>query len=140
LGEVKHLYSRSVGAASGTGPDYALTVLTFDSGAIGHVEATWMDPSGFRTTYEVCGSDGMIQFDSRETPSLRTHTEGKTALESNQSPLDDPYYQELNAFLGAVKDGTTPPVTGYDGMMAVSIALAALESAKTGRIVAPARG
>src|SRR5204863_4959008 len=63
LGEVKHLYSRSVGVATDGGPDYALTVLTFESGAVAHVESTWMDPSGFRTAFEVCGSEGMIQFD-----------------------------------------------------------------------------
>src|SRR5579862_5328026 len=70
LGEVKHVYARSVGAKTGSGPDYALTTLTFDSGAVGHVESTWMDPAGSRTTYEVCGSAGMIQFDSRNTQTL----------------------------------------------------------------------
>lgn len=139
LGEVKHLYSRSVGLTRRSGPDYALTVLTFESGAIGHVEATWMDPSGFRTTFEVCGGDGMVHFDSRETASLRTHAGGKTALESNIAPLDDPYYQEIDGFLKAVKAGTPPPVTGHDGLMAVSISLAAVESAETGKIVAPKR-
>ncbi|PMZ00384.1 gfo/Idh/MocA family oxidoreductase, partial [Pseudomonas sp. FW306-02-F02-AB] len=76
LGEVKSLYSRSVQARHGEGPDYCLTTLTFESGAIAHVESTWMDPSGFRTTFEVAGSAGLIQHDSRETSSLRTHTIG----------------------------------------------------------------
>jgi UDP-N-acetylglucosamine 3-dehydrogenase len=146
LGEVKHLYSRSLGVARGSGPDYALTTLTFESGAVAHVESTWMDPSGFRTIFEIAGSSGIIEHDSRNTASLRTHVfvgEGSSRMtksfnESSMAPLDDPYYLELSGFVEAVQDGTPPPVTGYDGAMAVSIALAAWESAKTGQVVAPA--
>lgn len=138
LGEVKALYARSVGIQTGSGPDYALTTMTFDSGCVAHVEATWMDPSGFRVTYEVAGSGGLIEYDSRNAATLRTHTE-KTVGEMPQAPTDDPYYKELRGFLNAVQNSTPPPVTGYDGLMAVSIAEAALESARTGRAVSPAR-
>lgn len=138
LGEVKHLYSRSLGAKTGKGPDYALTVLTFESGAIGHCESTWMDPAGFRTTFEVCGSEGMIEYDSRNTPTVRTTVE-KPQNEAPISATDDPYYKELRGFVEAVQTGGQPPVSGYDGLMAVSIALAALESAKTGELVKPVR-
>lgn len=147
LGEVASVYSRSVGAQTGTGPDYALTTLSFDSGAVAHVEATWMDPSGFRMTFEVCGSDGMIEYDSRTTPTLRTHLappkEGDPPRRGgNEAPLvptDDPYYRQLRAFVQAIQAGAPPPVSGFDGLMCVSIGLAALESARTGRVVKPAR-
>lgn len=139
LGEVKSLFSRSVGAKSMKGPDYALTTLTFDSGAVAHVEATWMDPSGFRTTFEVCGSGGMIEFDSRRAPSLKTSTEGKVANEAPLGPQDDPYYRELRDFVDAITNEKQPPVTGSDGLMALSIGLAALESAQSGKVVSPAR-
>lgn len=139
FGEVKCLYARSVGATTGTGPDYGLTTVTFDSGAIGHVEATWMDPSGFSTAFEVCGSEGMIEFDSRSTASLRLHQPGKNVAEAPLAPADDPYYQELRGFLDAVRDGTEPPVTGQEGLMSLAVALAALESAKTGKVVVPER-
>ena len=140
LGEVKHLYSRSLGAKTMRGPDYAVTTLTFDCGAIAHVESTWMDPSGFRTTYEVCGSEGMIQFDSRETPTLRTTIEGSKTV--NEAPLfgtDDPYYKQLSGFIDAIQKGVRPSVTVLDGLMAVSISQAAIESAKTGKLVTPKR-
>jgi len=140
LGEVKHLFSRSLGARSMSGPDYALTTLTFDSGAIAHCESTWMDPSGFRTCFEVCGSEGMIEYDSRNTPTLRTTVEGSKTM--NEGPLlatDDPYYKQLRSFVDAVQKGTQPPVTAIDGVMGVSIAQAAIESAKTGMLVAPKR-
>lgn len=139
LGEVKHLYSRSVGTQTGSGPDYALTTLTFDSGAVAHVETTWMDPTGFRTAYEVAGSGGIVEFDSRRAPALRVATPEGSRADTPLSGLDDPYYHELNEFLKAVKEGTPPPVSGYDGLMALSISLAALESARTGRVVTPIR-
>jgi predicted dehydrogenase len=139
LGEVTSLYSRSVGAATMAGPDYALTTLTFDNGAVGHVESTWMDPAGFRTTFEVCGSGGMIEFDSRLSASLRTTAGGISAAESPLSASDDPYFNELSDFVSAVENGKEPPVSLYDGMMALSIAEAALESAQTGKPVNPTR-
>jgi UDP-N-acetylglucosamine 3-dehydrogenase len=139
LGEIKFLYSQSV-ATRRPGADYALTTLTFESGAVAHVEATWMDPAGFRTTFEVAGSKGLIDFDSRKTPALRTALPGSTKFENVMAPHDDPYYCELRAFIDAVRDGTPPPVSGYDGLMALSISLAALESARTGRVIVPSRG
>ena len=140
LGEVKSVFAKSLGAIRGEGPDYALTTLQFDSGAIAHVEATWMDPSGFRVTFEVCGSGGMIEYDSRFTPSLRTSVDGSpTVNEAPLDPTDDPYFNQLKGFVDAVRENREPPVTGFDGLMAVSIASAAIESAKSGKVVSPAR-
>ena len=140
LGEVKSVFSKSLGATRGEGPDYALTTLQFDSGAVAHVEATWMDPSGFRVTFEVCGSGGMIEYDSRFMPSLRTSVDGSpTVNEAPLDPTDDPYYNQLKGFVDAVRENREPPVTGFDGLMAVSIASAAIESAKSGKVVSPAR-
>ncbi|WP_025228179.1 Gfo/Idh/MocA family protein [Fimbriimonas ginsengisoli] len=139
LGEVSHLYSRSVGVQSGGGPDYALTTLTFESGTVAHVESTWMDPSGFRATYEVAGSEGMIEFDSRQSASVRTHKKEGSKLQHPVSDTDDPYYQELSGFLGAVKNGTPIPVPGFEGLMALNLSLAALESARTGNVVRPTK-
>jgi len=139
LGEVKHLYARSVGIQAGSGPDYALTTLTFENGCVAHVEATWMDPQGYRTTFEVAGSKGLIQHDSRTNAALRTTADGRTFTDNSLAPTDDPYYLELRSFLDAVRDGKEMPVSGHDGAMAVSIALAAIESAKTGNVVTPAR-
>jgi UDP-N-acetylglucosamine 3-dehydrogenase len=137
LGEVTQVYARSLGVKQGAGADYALITLSFEGGAVAHVEATWMDPSGFRTAYEVCGSEGMIQFDSRTSRSLRTHQAGSTALEAPLAPLDDPFYRQLRAFVNAVKAGEEPPVTVEDGFLALSIAWAALESARTDQAKKP---
>ena len=139
LGEVSHLYSRSVGIQDGHGPDYALTTLTFDSGAVAHVESTWMDPSGFRTTFEVAGSKGLIEHDSRTSAFLRTATEAGVQTDGGLVPQDDPYFLEIDGFVSALRDGTPVPVPGREGLAALAISLAAVESATTGRVVAPER-
>ncbi len=146
LGEVKSLYSRTVGAQTEKGPDFALTTLTFESGCVAHVEGTWMDPGGFRTHFEIAGSKGLIQHESRNNIPLRTtiapeKTEGAPLpnLDGNSTPKEDPYYLEIDGFLNAVKNGTELPVTLVDALSAVAIGEAAIESAKTGKVVAPER-
>ncbi len=44
--------------------DYALVTLRHASGALSHVTGSWAHPSGFRTTFEICGDAGMIEHDS----------------------------------------------------------------------------
>jgi len=139
LGEVAFLYSRSVGFQDGHAPDYALTTLTFDSGVVAHVESTWMDPTGFRTTFEVAGSKGLIEHDSRSNAFLRTATKEGVWTDGGVTPTDDPYYLEIDGFVNALKNGTEVPVPGREGLAALAISLAAIESAKTGRVVKPIR-
>lgn len=124
---------KTVGGAEFNG-DYALTTISFESGAVAHVESTWMDPSGFRVTLEASGSDGMIEFDTRENPSLRAHT-ASTATENNYAPSDDPYFKQLRAFVDAAAGRSKPAVTAEEGMAAVRLACAAIESSKTGSLV-----
>lgn len=142
LGEVRAVTARSVavgrpeGAARG---DYALAVLSFEGGALGHVEATWLDPSGFRTSLEICGTKGMLQYDSRRSASLIVHRPGETQYTSPLDAEDDPYARQARAFLDRVRTGAPAAVTARDGILAVSLAQAVLESARTGRSVAPDR-
>jgi predicted dehydrogenase len=140
LGEVETVVARSVlvnGSVSET--DYALATLEFESGAVAHVELTWMDPTGFRTSFEVCGSDGMIEFDSRRAATLRTTLAGGgTMAEGPLAPWDDPFRRQLQAFIDWVQRGVEPVAKPIDGVKAVAIAEAALQSAKTGALVKPA--
>jgi predicted dehydrogenase len=148
LGEVGTVYARSVrirpewvesfqAPAAG---DYALTTLGFEGGCVAHVETTWMEPGPSRVTFEVCGSEGMLEFDSRHVPTVRTATADAVKTEAPLAPDDDPYYLQLRSFVDAVTGGTPPPVTPLDGLRAVAISRAAIESAETGRAIRPARG
>jgi UDP-N-acetylglucosamine 3-dehydrogenase len=51
------------------------------------------------------------------------------------APGKDPYYLELAAFVSALQNNAPPPVTLGDSREAARIALAALESIETGRVV-----
>ncbi len=140
FGDVRSVFSRSVRlghpveGAEFEG-DYALTTLMFESGAVGHVETTWMDPSGFRVTLEVCGSGGMIEYDSRSVATLRIHDAAGSRSESAYFATDDPFYRELRSFVDAVVSGGPMPIAPEAGMKAVAVSRAAIESAKSGRAV-----
>ena len=121
--------------------DYALVTLRFESGVVGHVTGSWAHPGGFRTSLEIAGDGGLVDHDSARTAPLAASVRstggggGVAVPESPMAPTDDPYYQELNAFVQALKAGTPPPVTLGDAREAARIALAALESIQTGKVV-----
>ncbi len=119
--------------------DYGLATLTLENGALAHVEATWADPGGFRVTFEIAGSEGFVEYDSRMRATLRLATADGSRAESSLAPMDDPYYRQLLSFVRAVKGEAPPPVTALEGARAVAVAEAALESARTGKPVVPAR-
>jgi UDP-N-acetylglucosamine 3-dehydrogenase len=133
FGDVDSVFSQALTFSGIPRKDYALTTVRMVSGVLAHVEGTWADPAGFRTAFEVCGSEGFIEFDSRETATLRLSMPGSSTLESPLFPHDDPYYCEIKAFLNALKDGTPLPVSPEDGLIAVAIAETAIESARTGK-------
>lgn len=143
LGPVAQVFAQSVRAngllLDSVPGDYALATLTHDSGAVSHCEATWMDPGGFRTTLEVCGSEGMIEHDSRGSAALSVATSQGSQTMSNLLPTDDPFYREIRVFLDCLHAKVKPPVTPTDGFVALGVALAALESAQTGQPVVPVR-
>ncbi len=139
FGDVERIFAQSLTFSGHAGLDYALVTLTLESGAIAHCEGSWADPGGFRTGIEVCGSGGMIEWDSRNTQSLRTNLFGSSSTESPLSASDDPYFLQLRDFIDAVKHGKPMPVTAQDGAMAVAIAEAAIESCRSGRAVCPSK-
>jgi myo-inositol 2-dehydrogenase/D-chiro-inositol 1-dehydrogenase len=49
--------------------------------------------------------------------------------------LEDPYTTEIKAFYDCLANGTPIPVSGVDGLAALQIALAAIESAENGQAV-----
>ena len=47
--------------------------------------------------------------------------------------------REIDGFVTALRNGTEVPIPGREGLAALAISLAAIESAKTGRVVKPVR-
>jgi predicted dehydrogenase len=53
-----------------------------------------------------------------------------------ESPtVQNPYFLELQHFIDCLETGTKPSITPEDGLRAVEISLAALESIRTGKPV-----
>jgi predicted dehydrogenase len=138
FGEVERVFSQTLPFSDGLAIDYSLTTLTLASGAIAHVEGSWPDPAGFRAAFEVAGSEGFFEYDSRLSVPLRTTTASGSAIESPMLPSDDPYFLQIGGFLDGIATGIMP-VTAEDGMQAVAIAEAAINSAKTGLAIEPRR-
>ncbi|TPQ16767.1 Gfo/Idh/MocA family protein [Streptomyces sporangiiformans] len=113
-------------------------VLTHASGVITQVVGVWGPPATpFRTTFHVSGTDGTVRHDSLASPALRVtgtagDPEGIPSGDFGQSPYLAQIREFADAFAGGVQE---PRVTAADGVAAVRIAEAAVESARTGRAV-----
>lgn len=142
FGEVERVFARGLMFA-GEPRDHALITLRFENGAIGHVEGSWAYPPGkFRTRFEIAGSRGLVEWDSLDRDPVEIvildPETGPAPTASSASPLateDDPYYAELAHFLHCIKHNKPFRVLPHDGLMAVKIALAAIESQRRGEPV-----
>ena len=140
FGDAERVYAKGLVEKKIEHLDYALVTLRFKSGVIAHVEGTWANPTGFTVKFEVAGDKGMIDFHNKTATPLviaRTKTDEKgPGVAIPESPTtQNPYFLELEHFIDCVESGTKPSITPEDGMRAVEISLAALESIRTGRPV-----
>lgn len=140
MGEVARVFTRDLTFANEPERDHALITLRFTSGAIGHIEASWASPVGqWRTRLEIAGEEGLVEWDSEgEAPITRIMLNeagnGKTRTTLSPYGADiNPYKAELAHFLHCLETGQPMRVTPQDGLMAVKVALAAIESARTGK-------
>jgi len=118
--------------------DTAVVVVRFDNGAVGTAEACFEAAYGYDVRGEVLGSGGLATMgDGRRTGMTFSGAEGRTVetVRSDHELFADAYTAELAAFVDAVRTGTPARVTGEDARAALSIALAAAESVRSGRPV-----
>ena len=141
-GEVKTVMAKSIRQEHGTDVDHALVILTHESGAISHVEGSWAYPPPlFWTQFEIAGSKGLIQHDSAKAANAGIFHHANPNTDRPEVPLpssalhEDPYTTQLKSFYSHLMHNTPIPVTAEDGLAALKIALAALESAQTGQPV-----
>jgi predicted dehydrogenase len=143
-GEIESVYVRSVRGLDPTAPeDYALAILKHTNGALSNIEGAWAYPTGmFRTALEIAGDAGLIEHPAGSSVPLEIHlktTPGSDApaVGLPSSPLaEDPYTAEIRHFCDLLTGkAATPRVTAQDGLAALRIALAAIESARAGRPV-----
>ncbi len=141
FGDVARVYAKTTRGITDERLEHAFVILRFKNGVIAHVEGSWTNYRGqFYTTLEVSGSKGVLEFDTRSTaPILYTkadsdETHANVALPESPT-LVSPYEAELVDILNAIRTDQEPKVTLEDALATTRVALAALESAETGRVV-----
>ena len=139
-GEVESVYARNIGSAHPAAPiDYGIAILKHTGGALSHVVGAWAyPPPTFRTSLEIAGDGGLIEWSSDSTApiSLLLRKESDTALDVGLpgSPVaESPYTTQIKEFYAALQTDRAVRVSAEDGLAAVQIALAAIESARHGQ-------
>ena len=131
--------------------DLLTSLLRFPSGIIGMLEINWLTPTKVRDVI-VLGEKGMFRADSikqdlyffenadagGEMWSERIKLKGVSEGRMVRFPLQrhEPLTAELAAFVTAILNDTTIPVSGTDGLIALRLALALVKSGNERRQVA----
>ena len=140
-GDVESVFAKSLrGQFPDSRVDYALVMLRHTNGAITHVEGGWTyKPGMFRTGFEIAGDAGLIEHPADGSTPIGLYMKAAGAASDAPvptSPLaEDPYLTQIRHFYEVLKDGGEARVTGADGLAAVQIGLAAIESVRHGRRV-----
>jgi 1,5-anhydro-D-fructose reductase (1,5-anhydro-D-mannitol-forming) len=132
-------FSQSSGMAAGGIEDGVMGVVRFRSGLIAQFHDAFT--TKFATTgFEVHGSDGSLVATNCMTQRPVGEVLLRTAAGEERLPLEHEnlYARAVRAFHAAIRGEGTPAATGEDGVRSMAVALAALESAATGRVVTPA--
>jgi predicted dehydrogenase len=138
FGNAHRVYARGLVDSKIPLTDYAVVTIRFDRGVVAHVEGSWASPSGFRTSVEIAGTKGLLEYSSVDSAPFvieRKTTEFGQVIVPESPPVDSPYFLELAHFIDCLESGKTPEVTPDDGIEAVRIAEAALRSISSGQPV-----
>jgi UDP-N-acetylglucosamine 3-dehydrogenase len=128
--EPRSLYAR-MGSLGHKFEDYAHIVLGFNGIQTGFVEANWLTPHKIRTL-TVTGEDAVV------TLNYLTQEITIEDFEKMMKPTykwEEPLVLELEDFAESILEDHDPKVTGRDGLRALEIAEAAIESARINRNV-----
>lgn len=135
-GEVAQVYAQQ---RQGGGRSYAQVVLSHASGALSLIEGGWAYPPGlFRTSLDLSGDAGLIEWSSDAAPTLRLlgpPGDAQAAPLPRLDPRQDPYAAELAHALRCIETGEPFEVTPQDALAALKLSLAARESLRTGEAV-----
>jgi UDP-N-acetylglucosamine 3-dehydrogenase len=111
--------------------DYALIMLTYEDGRSAFIESNWLTPYKTRTL-TVTGSDAIMRLDY-----ITQELWIEAANENIQPkfPWQEPLKAELQHFADCIVKKDKPVVTGEDGVKALRIAIAALESSAKNKAI-----
>ena len=132
-------------------PDVAFITLEYASGAIAHVELSWLAPSKLRRT-TIVGSQQMVIYDDTSHESVRVfdagveletpRTFGEHQLSyrtgnivSPRVPVAEPLLLEMEDFCAAIRTGDAPRSSGRLGVEVVRVIEAVDDALETGQPV-----
>jgi UDP-N-acetylglucosamine 3-dehydrogenase len=111
--------------------DYANINVRYKENRNAFIETNWLTPS-VKRDLTITGTEGVITVQYR---TQQITIENDERLIQPYLPTQEPLRNELNAFVDCIINDTDPVVTGADGLKALTIAEAALESSSTGKTV-----
>ena len=111
--------------------DYAQIMLTYRNGESAFIESNWLTPYKTRML-TATGSEGIMRLDYI-TQDL--WIEQKTETLQPRLPFQEPLKAELQHFVDCIVDNKKPIVTGEDGVKALEIATAAIQSSSKNRAI-----
>jgi UDP-N-acetylglucosamine 3-dehydrogenase len=127
--------------------DHATIVLNFKNDLCGVIEVNWLTPMKIRKLSLTCDKSFVeADFINQSIQTFTSSFENVDEANLYDVPLQnqikmmglqkkEPLKNEIADFADAITNGKKPLVTGYDGVKAVEIAEAAVESAETGKVI-----
>lgn len=147
-GEVKSVYAKAGRFNKEINyEDHATIVLNFKNGLCGVIEVNWLTPIKIRKLFLTCNKSSVeadfinqtVQTSSSSFEDVDDANLFNIPLQNKISTMDlqkkEPLKNEITDFAEAITKNKKPLVTGYDGLMAVKIAEAAVKSSKTGEVI-----
>ena len=131
MGEEPRLVFSSSGSLLHRFEDYTNITLCYEDDRNAFIEANWLTPKKVRTL-TVTGSEGIIHVEYINQELLLEKTE---YIHQPLKEYREPLYLELKSFADSIINGTEPKVTGRDGLEALKVCEAALESARISQAV-----
>jgi len=118
--------------------DAGLLSFRLSNGVYGTLDTSWSRPKSYPTwgdvKIEILGEKGLVRVDAfNQHLAVASDKTGKTNWAGWGSNIDAGLVAD---FVGMIREDRQPSITGYDGLKALEVALAAYESARVGRPVA----
>lgn len=136
--EITEVYAESGNRLAGRdSDDTGLLMFKLSNGVPVSLDTSWSRPSNWPiwggVTIDVIGEKGVLFANAYNNTYEMAETAGPSFAWKSVEVTGDP--EMVSAFIDAVANDTPVPVTGEDGLRAVEVALKAMESARTHRVV-----
>lgn len=127
--KIKQVYALA-GSVVHSHEDHAIITLNFSSGSSGVIDTNWLTPHKVRNL-TVIGSQAIAEVNYIEE-TLRIFDQ--EWIRDAKIDKEEPLKLELLHFIDCVQNDREPLVSGEEGKHALEVALAAVESARTGKV------